>query len=104
MMQRCGVWAAIGMERCCLGDWEPALDQATIATRFGEAFAYGKKQGAPDNLARTGFTPKQCTGKATKMVTRAQAISRRPAVRSQAWKDLEAHYKKIRELHLRQLF
>jgi len=25
-------------------------------------------------------------------------------VRSQAWKDLEAHYKKIRELHLRQLF
>ncbi len=38
------------------------------------------------------------------MATRAQAISRRPAVRSQAWKDLEAHYKKIRELHLRQLF
>jgi len=38
------------------------------------------------------------------MATRAQAISRRPPVRSQAWKDLEAHYKKIRELHLRQLF
>jgi glucose-6-phosphate isomerase len=38
------------------------------------------------------------------MATRAQAISRRPAVRCQAWKDLEAHYKKIRELHLRQLF
>ena len=38
------------------------------------------------------------------MATRAQAISGRPAVRSQAWKDLEAHYKKIRELHLRQLF
>ena len=38
------------------------------------------------------------------MATRAQAISRRRAVRSQAWKDLEAHYKKIRELHLRQLF
>ena len=38
------------------------------------------------------------------MATRAQAISRRPAVRSQAWKDLEAHYKKIRKLRLRQLF
>ena len=38
------------------------------------------------------------------MATRAQAISRRPAVRGQAWKDLEAHYKKIRKLHLRQLF
>jgi len=38
------------------------------------------------------------------MATRARAISGRPAVRSQAWKGLEAHYKKIRELHLRQLF
>ncbi len=38
------------------------------------------------------------------MATRAQAISKRPAVRSQASKDLDAHYKRIRELHLRQLF
>ena len=38
------------------------------------------------------------------MATRARAISGRPALRSQAWKGLEAHYKKIRELHLRQLF
>ena len=38
------------------------------------------------------------------MAIRARAISGRPALRSQAWKDLEAHYKKIRELHLRQLF
>ena len=38
------------------------------------------------------------------MATHAHAISRRPAVRSQAWKDLEGHYKKIRKLHLRQLF
>src|SRR5271169_6304375 len=34
----------------------------------------------------------------------SKAITRRPAVKRQAWKDLGAHYKKIRELHLRQLF
>jgi len=34
----------------------------------------------------------------------SKVITRRPAVKRQAWKDLGAHYKKIRELHLRQLF
>jgi len=38
------------------------------------------------------------------MAARAEAITRRPAAKRQAWKDLEAHYKKIKELHLRQLF
>jgi glucose-6-phosphate isomerase len=38
------------------------------------------------------------------MATRAEAISKRPAVRRQAWKDLGAHYKKVQELHLRELF
>jgi len=37
------------------------------------------------------------------MAARVEAINRRPAKR-QAWKDLGAHYKKIREVHLRQLF
>ena len=38
------------------------------------------------------------------MAARAEAITRRPAAKRHAWKDLEAHYKKIKELHLRQLF
>jgi len=38
------------------------------------------------------------------MAARVEAITRRPAVKRQAWKDLGAHHKKIRELHLRQLF
>ena len=38
------------------------------------------------------------------MAARGEAITRRPAGKRQAWKDLEAHYKKIRALHLRQLF
>jgi len=38
------------------------------------------------------------------MAARAEAINRRPAAKRQAWKDLETHYKKIRDLHLRQLF
>jgi glucose-6-phosphate isomerase len=38
------------------------------------------------------------------MAARAEAITRRPAVKRQAWKDLGAHYKEIREVHLRQLF
>jgi glucose-6-phosphate isomerase len=32
------------------------------------------------------------------------ATTKRPAVKRQAWKDLAAHYKTIREIHLRQLF
>jgi glucose-6-phosphate isomerase len=38
------------------------------------------------------------------MAARVEAITRRPAVKRRAWKDLGAHYKKIRDLHLRQLF
>jgi glucose-6-phosphate isomerase len=38
------------------------------------------------------------------MAARAQAIANRPTSKRQAWKDLGAHYKKIRKLHLRQLF
>jgi glucose-6-phosphate isomerase len=37
------------------------------------------------------------------MTERAGAIARQPATR-RAWKNLAAHYKKIREVHLRQLF
>ena len=33
-----------------------------------------------------------------------EAITRRPAPKRQAWKDLGAHYKKVGETHLRQLF
>jgi glucose-6-phosphate isomerase len=38
------------------------------------------------------------------MAARAQAISKGPALKRQAWKDLGAHFKEIREVHLRQLF
>jgi glucose-6-phosphate isomerase len=38
------------------------------------------------------------------MAARVEPISKRPAVKRQAWKDLGAHYKKIRDVHLRQLF
>ncbi|MFZ3210824.1 MAG: glucose-6-phosphate isomerase [Terriglobales bacterium] len=38
------------------------------------------------------------------MAARVEAITGRPAVKRQAWKDLGTHYKRIRELHLRQLF
>src|SRR5271165_4103194 len=38
------------------------------------------------------------------MASRVKAINKRPAVKGQAWKDLRAHYKKIGNLHLRQLF
>ncbi len=38
------------------------------------------------------------------MAARAEVIARRPAVKRQAWKNLESHYKEIREIHLRQLF
>ena len=38
------------------------------------------------------------------MAARAEAITRRPAPKRQAWKDLGAHYKKVGETHLRQLF
>src|SRR5271170_4725331 len=38
------------------------------------------------------------------MAARVEAITRRPAVKGQAWKNLGAHYKEIREVHLRELF
>ena len=38
------------------------------------------------------------------MAARVEAIPRRPTIKRQAWKDLGAHYRRIRELHLRQLF
>jgi glucose-6-phosphate isomerase len=38
------------------------------------------------------------------MAARAEAIAKRPASKRQAWKDLGAHYKKVQELHLRELF
>ncbi len=38
------------------------------------------------------------------MIERAKAITSPPVVTRRAWKDLAAHYKKIREVHLRQLF
>jgi glucose-6-phosphate isomerase len=38
------------------------------------------------------------------MVASVEAITKRPTVRHQAWKDLSTHYKKVKELHLRQLF
>jgi glucose-6-phosphate isomerase len=38
------------------------------------------------------------------MAAHVEAINRRPAGKRQAWKDLGAHYKKIRTTHLRSLF
>jgi glucose-6-phosphate isomerase len=38
------------------------------------------------------------------MAARVEAITKRPKVKRQAWKDLETHYKKVKELCLRQLF
>jgi len=38
------------------------------------------------------------------MAARVEAITKRPPIKHQAWKDLLTHYKKVRELHLRQLF
>ena len=38
------------------------------------------------------------------MAARVEAITKRPTVKPQGWKALSAHYKKVREIHLRQLF
>ncbi|HWY54865.1 MAG TPA: glucose-6-phosphate isomerase [Terriglobales bacterium] len=38
------------------------------------------------------------------MAARVEAITRRPALKRRVWKDLGAHYKEIRDSHLRQLF
>jgi glucose-6-phosphate isomerase len=38
------------------------------------------------------------------MAARVEAITKRPPFKHQAWKDLQTHYKKVKELHLRQLF
>jgi glucose-6-phosphate isomerase len=38
------------------------------------------------------------------MASRSAAITKHSPAKPRAWKALEAHYKKIRGLHLRQLF
>ena len=38
------------------------------------------------------------------MAARIEAIASRPAAKPQVWKDLTSHYKKVKDLHLRQLF
>ena len=38
------------------------------------------------------------------MAARVEVITKRPTVRHQGWRALSAHYKKVREIHLRQLF
>jgi glucose-6-phosphate isomerase len=38
------------------------------------------------------------------MAARVEAITKRPTVKHQAWKDLQTHYKQVKDLHLRQLF
>jgi glucose-6-phosphate isomerase len=38
------------------------------------------------------------------MAARVEAITKHPTAKRQAWKDLQTHYKKVKELHLRQLF
>jgi glucose-6-phosphate isomerase len=38
------------------------------------------------------------------MATVAKAITKRPKVKPQAWKNLQNHYKLVKEVHLRQLF
>ena len=38
------------------------------------------------------------------MASAVETITKRPVVKGQAWKVLGTHYKKVRELHLRQLF
>ncbi|MGA8440083.1 MAG: glucose-6-phosphate isomerase [Candidatus Sulfotelmatobacter sp.] len=38
------------------------------------------------------------------MAARVEAITKRPTVKHQAWRDLQTHYKKVKDLHLRQLF
>ena len=38
------------------------------------------------------------------MAARVEAITKRAPMKHQAWRDLLTHYKKVRELHLRQLF
>jgi glucose-6-phosphate isomerase len=38
------------------------------------------------------------------MAARVEAITKRPTVKPQEWKALSAHCKKVREIHLRQLF
>ncbi len=38
------------------------------------------------------------------MAARVETITKRPIVRHQAWRALSAHYRKVRDVHLRQLF
>jgi glucose-6-phosphate isomerase len=38
------------------------------------------------------------------MAARVEAVTKRPTVKHQGWRALSAHYKKVKEIHLRQLF
>ena len=38
------------------------------------------------------------------MAAHAESLTKRPAIKHTAWKALQSHYKKIREVHLRELF
>jgi len=38
------------------------------------------------------------------MAARAEVLTKHPPAKPRVWKDLAAHYKKVRDLHLRQLF
>jgi glucose-6-phosphate isomerase len=38
------------------------------------------------------------------MAAGVEAIRKRPTVKNRTWKDLQAHYKQVKDLHLRQLF
>ena len=85
-------------------DLPPDAQLLTRTMRFVEAFV-GWEQANQPTLPATGFIPNnQRRERTTKMAARAQAISKGPALKRQAWKDLGIHYKEIREVHLRQLF
>src|SRR5262245_36939292 len=51
-----------------------------------------------------GRNPASENERSTNMAARIEPSSGRRAVRRAAWKALEAHYKKVREIHLRELF
>ena len=40
----------------------------------------------------------------TEIAVPPRATAKKPAVKLQVWRDLGAHYKKVKEFHLRQLF
>src|SRR6266478_4856734 len=58
----------------------------------------------PRFRARTKFLNGRGHQRRRDMAARVEAITKRPTVRNQEWRALSAHYKKVREIHLRQLF